>query len=202
MTSPLASQIVITHAGNSVELVASLRAAIQIERLHTGFSALLLKVQEMTLSTIKSVILAAGNDKVATLALLQSIENQPLSVVRDLTLGPVFALITCLMTPVSNDQGEAAKTDTKPVAWSEFLADLYELATGWLGWPPAIAWESTINEIVIAFKGMIAKLKATSGAEDDTDTTNTPDQRAQNEALGLDPDFDRAGLQALQAKYG
>ncbi len=29
-----------------------------------------------------------------------------------------------------------------------------------------------------------------------------PEQAARNEAVGFDPEFDRAGLQALKAKYG
>lgn len=32
----------------------------------------------------------------------------------------------------------------------EYLVHLFGVATGWLGWPPAVAWDCTVSEITTA----------------------------------------------------
>lgn len=38
---------------------------------------------------------------------------------------------------------------------SEFVADLFKVATGWLGWPPRVALTTPIPQIMLAQQGMI-----------------------------------------------
>lgn len=201
--NPLHAQAVtLSYAGNSLALVPSLRAATYLERLHDGYPALLQRVQAFDTGTIRAIVTSAASDQQEAKAFLAAIKDAPLALVRDMILAPAFVLITALMTPVAK-QGEAAKAPTgKPVAWSDLYADLYQIATGWLGWPPATAWNATLIEITSAFDGHIAMLKAVhGGAADDTKTTGmTDDQRQANIDAGLDPDFDRAALQALKDK--
>ncbi|MBZ9694547.1 hypothetical protein [Mesorhizobium sp. CO1-1-9] len=47
------------------------------------------------------------------------------------------------------------------------LEKLFEIGTGWLGWSPADTWAATPTEIMIAQRGLIARLKAVNGVKDD-----------------------------------
>jgi len=196
------AQIILSHGTLAVELVPSLRAATTLERLHDGFPALLDRVRAFDLSTIRQIIAASAK---APDAILNALTDAPLRTIRDVTLGPVLALLSGLMLTGDDTDQETARTkpDAQPVAWSDLFKQLYQIATGWLGWTPATAWSATISEITDAFDGMIARIKATAGTADDPDNadTMTADQREQNIALGLDPEFDRAALHALRAKH-
>ena len=205
MTMRLASDIVLRHGTLAVTLTPSLRAATLLERLHGGFPALLDQVQAFNLTTIIEIIKTAGQ---APDALLQALSDAPLRMIRAVTFGPIVQLMSALMM-TDNAAGIFTDNDTpakpapsgKPVAWADLFAQLYKIATGWLGWTPATAWAATITEITDAFDGLIERIKATSGThEDEAETGTTPEQREQNEALGLDPEFDRAGLHALRAR--
>lgn len=200
--NPLHAQMItVTYAGNSVDLVPSLRAATYLEQRQGGFAALLQRLQQFDTGTIKEIILAAATDRAAALKLLVAFQTAPLREIANAVTAPAFVLITALMTPAK--QGEAAKAPTgKPVAWSDLYADLYQIATGWLGWSPADAWSATLIEITSAFDGHIAKMKAMHGVADADDTNHGPsdEQRQANIDAGLDPDFDRAALQALKDK--
>ncbi|MBB5723208.1 hypothetical protein FHS72_002845 [Loktanella ponticola] len=197
-----AYDVSLAYGGNAVSLRPSLRAATNLERLHNGFSGLLQRVQAFDLSTIRAIILCAATDKQEAKAFLAGMENAPLATIREVTTAPAFVLITALMTPVSNTQGEAAKAPSgSPVAWHDLFADLYKIATGWLGWTPAQAWDATLTEITGAFDGLLAKLKAIHGAADDDSSgtsTMTAEQRQENADAGLDPDFDRSALTKLK----
>lgn len=205
MTKRLASDIVLRHGTLAVTLTPSLRAATLLERLHGGFPALLERVQAFNLTTILEIINVAAPTPAP---ILEALRNTPLRTIRDVTFGPIVKLLTALM--MSGDEtGSATDNDTpakpkptgKPVAWADLFAQLYKIATGWLGWTPATAWAATISEITDAFDGLIERIKATSGThEDEAETGTTPEQREQNEALGLDPEFDRAGLHALRGR--
>jgi hypothetical protein len=200
MTMRLASDIVLRHGTLAVTLTPSLRAATLLERLHGGFPALLDQVQAFNLTTIIEIIKTAGQ---APDALLMALRNTPLRTIRAVTFGPVVQLLSALMMSGDNADETPAKPKPtgKPVAWADLFAQLYKIATGWLGWTPATAWAATISEITDAFDGLIERIKATSGTHDDeAETGTTPEQREQNEALGLDPEFDRAGLHALRAR--
>jgi hypothetical protein len=200
-----AQDIQVVYGDSAVYLRPSLRAAVQLERTQGGFPALLNRLQQFDTSTVQAIIRATATDPQAVDPLLGAFKGAPLRSIRDAVTAPAFVLITALMTPVAatKQQGEAAKAPSgKPVAWSDLYADLYQIATGWLGWPPATAWNATLTEITSAFDGHIAMLKAVHGSgTDDTQTTGTNDaQRQANIDAGLDPDFDRTALQALKDK--
>ncbi|MEP9348549.1 hypothetical protein [Xanthobacter sp. KR7-225] len=46
---------------------------------------------------------------------------------------------------------------------AEFYAWLFKAATGWLGWPPAVALATPIPQIEAAFEGRMEMLKAIFG---------------------------------------
>lgn len=207
MTFRPAYDVALEYGGHTVFLRASLRAATYLEALHNGFPALLTKVTQGHTGTLRQIILNSATDRSAAQNLLGTMKGAKLIGVQRVLITSAFALLTALMTPDhAKGQAEAAKAPTgKPIEWADLYADLYKIATGWLGWTPDTAWNATLPEIMQAFDGHIEQLKAVHGSADD-DATETPsmsvDQRQANIDAGLDPDFDRAALHALRAKIG
>lgn len=202
-----AYDVLVTYGlGSKVWLRPSLRAGIQLEAMHNGFPNLLVKVQQGDTTTLREIVTYAATDRGAAHDLLDTMAGATLTSVQQALIGPAFALLTALMTPdTRKDQGEAAEAPTgKPMAWADLYADLYKIATGWLGWTPETAWTATLSEIMQAFNGHIEQLKAIHGGADD-DAVAAPamsaDQQQANIDAGLDPDFDREGLRALKARH-
>jgi hypothetical protein len=207
MNTRPAEIITLSYGSNTVELVPSLQAATVLERMHNGFVPLLLKVQQGHTGTLHQIVINSAIDRSAAQNLLHAMKGAKLISVQQALIGPAFGILTLLMTPETHkDQAEATKAGkSKPIKWADLYADLYKIATGWLGWPPATAWAATLPEILSAFDGHIEQLKAVHGTADEG-TTDTPamsaDQRQSNIDAGLDPEFDRAALHALKAKIG
>lgn len=206
MTFRPAYDLALEYGGHTVFLRASLRAATYLEALHKGFPALLTKVTQGHTGTLREIVLNSATDRAAARKLLNVMKGAKLIDVQQVLIAPAFALITALMTPdLATGQAEAAKAPTgKPVAWADLYADLYKIATGWLGWTPDTAWSATLPEIMHAFDGYTQQLKAIHGTTDEGET-ETPgmsaDQRQANIDAGLDPEFDREGLRALKARH-
>lgn len=186
--------IALAYGGNTVVLRPSLRAAIQLERLHGGFPMLLRKIEEFDTLTIWHVITAAAG-KEAAAPIFAHAAAKPLKSFKRAAQEPCIALVAAFF-PTTPETDAAKPTTAKPTPWVDLFKELYGFATGWLGWTPETAWHATPQEITDAFNAHIAKLKAIHG---DGEESTGPDQeqRRENEALGLDPDFDRAGLRAL-----
>lgn len=197
-SQPAYDAIALEYGGNAVFLHPSLRAAIRLERLHGGFPELLRKIEEFDTLTIWHVITASAG-KTATDDLFGYAATQSLSGFAQAAQTPCFELVAALL-PEAPEAAPTAPRNTDPMPWSEVFSELYKIATGWLGWTPETAWNATPQEITDAFDGHMTMLKAIHGSADDEQATNgpTPKQSKENEALGLDPEFDRAGLAALK----
>ena len=200
---PLArdDEFTLSHGGNTVRLRPSLRAALRLERLHDGFGPLITKLDQFDTATIRAMIIAAATDNSAAERFLASISTEPLQTYSRAVTGPLASLLTAFLPAPSPDTTGTSTTPEKAVPWSEAYAQLYQIGTGWLGWTPAETWAATPTEITQAFEGRVAHLIAMNGGASNTEATSTSaEQRQENIAAGLDPDFDRAGLQALKAK--
>lgn len=198
---PAYEQVMIAHGGNTLTLRPSLRAAVTLEARY-GFPAMRRALEEGNLTIISEIIRTASSTVQDAAAFLAGIPGKPLSPFIGATHIPLAELVSMLM-PAPDPKEKNVRTSGKPVAWSDFYAALYENATGWLGWTPDQAWNATPTEICRAYAGHVAKLKAIhNGGEDGkpTEKASDPYQAARNEAAGLDPEFDRAGLRALKAK--
>lgn len=197
MRSQLAyDAIALEYGGNAVFLRPSLRAAIHLERLHGGFPELLRKIEEFDTLTIWHVIKESAG-MAATEPLFAHVAAHPLKDFQKAAQGPCIELVAAFFPEAPETDAERPSTAI-PTPWGELFKELYGFATGWLDWTPETAWNTTPQEITDAFAAHIAKLKAIYGEADDEATGPTAEQRKQNEALGLDPDFDRAGLLALK----
>ncbi len=173
---------------------------MRLESLHNGFPELLTKIQQFDTQTIRAIITFSATDKAAAQALLSGMAGQPLRMIQAACTAPCLAMVNAILTPATDDDTHTS-AGAKPLAWADFYTDLFKIATGWLGWTPDTAWQATPQEIVQAFEGHTDRLKAIHGSADETtnDTSHTKDQRAENIRLGLDPEFDRAGLRKLKA---
>ncbi|WP_457586094.1 hypothetical protein [Ensifer canadensis] len=200
---PAYEQVTIAHGGNTVTLRPSLRAAVTLEG-RFGFPAMFRALDDFNLTIISEIILAASVSRQDAAAFLGGNLGRPLSSFIGAARMPLAELVSMLMpAPVQRLHTASPIPSGKSVAWSDFYADLYEKATGWLGWTPETTWNATPTEIDRAYSGHIEKLKAIHGSsEEDKPTEKAPDpeQAARNVAAGLDPEFDRAGLRALKAK--
>lgn len=187
--------IPLAYGGNTVWLRPSLLAGMRLEALHSGFPALLIKIQETDTATLRSIITYSATDKQAAQTLIAAMADKPLQSIQQATLGPALALVAALIMPSDS----ADNTNSKPIEWSELYADLFKMATGWLHWTPETAYNATLPEILHAFEGHTDQLKAIHGGADDVDdTSNSQVQRQANIDAGLDPEFDRDGLASLR----
>jgi len=90
------------------------------------------------------------------------------------------------------DTGNPSKSggqSGKPLTFAEFHKQLFQIATGWLGWSPGQAWEATASEILLAYEGHIEKLRAIHGGSAEEEWTPESAEEAR---------LDRAGLQRLK----
>lgn len=198
---PAYEEVRIAHGGNTVTLRPTLRAAVTLEARY-GFPTMFRALEEGSFTIISDIIQTATDSRDDAAARLSVHPGEPLSSFIGLARIPLAELVSMLM-PTRDPDAVSVRPSGKSVAWGDYYADLYEKATGWLGWTPEQAWNATPTEIDRAYTGHIAKLKAIHGSsEDDKPTEKAPDpeQAARNAADGLDPDFDRAGLRALKAK--
>ena len=203
--NPLArsSEVTVRYGSQTVTLRPSLRAAMTLERLHDGWPRFVVRLGQFSLETVQALIRASAVSGFAAEALLHSFESRPLAEIKAAVAEPLAELMALFLSPLDGDDtGEKTSPAlTQPKPWSETYAELFRLGTGWLGWSPAETWAATPAEIAQAFEGKVAMLKAIHGAGDEEPTTGPSEaQRAANVAAGLDPDFDRAGLQALKRK--
>jgi len=163
----LASDIIaIKHGNVAVRLRPSLRAALTLHSRH-GLPAVLAGIMDRNFGIMVDVIVQATDEATAY------------RIGSDLTRDGLFKL-DHLVEPLTdyvfallgNDREPATKRTTARVQpttdWiAPYIEDLFEKATGWLGWSAHDAWAATPREIQTATRGLIAKLKAIHGTADD-----------------------------------
>ena len=141
-----------------LHLRPTLRAAARLERRHGGFNAVFEAIGEANVTVIADVIQECSGTSTDVLAVLigpgMSQRVLPLLV-------PLQAFVLDLM---GFDPDAEEKTKGGPrITFAEVHARLYGIATGWLGWSPANAWDATPREIRAAQEGRLDLLKAVFG---------------------------------------
>lgn len=201
---PLARKdsVVLLHGSHAVQLRPTLRAAIQLERLHDGWTGLLAKLAQLDTATIREVIRTAASDRIAAEGLLRSLADQPLTEIRTAVLTPLSELLELFLMPLTDGDKDrkdhVTETAAKPLEWVQAYAELFKTGTALLGWSPADTWASTPAEIAAALEAKVALLGGNRETADDTATTYTTEQLAEVDRLGYDPSFDREGLRRLK----
>jgi hypothetical protein len=197
---PLASDnIVILHGGNAVQLRPSLRAAYRLHAKH-GVDKLFAGIAEGRLGVILDILAEGGVSNPPCVADFRTGLRDMLAAWTEPLIG---FLGVCFGADDQNRTSDAKRG--KPLDMEAGIESLFEIGTGWLGWTAADTWAATPAEILAAQRGHIAKLKAIYGSADQDDKKTSPnvysaERLAEIEALGHDPEFDRAGFAALKAK--
>lgn len=180
------SEIVIGH--ESIRLRPTLGAAFRLERKYNGFHHLFNLVGSGSVSALSDVIKeGCGEASALTDYLDNSSDNDPLVISLDLIIPQVVEFILALSGHDAADvMGERGIKEQ--VTFLEYHTRLFRLATGWLGWTPAVAWEATPAEIIEAQKGRVEMLQAVFGGKQEDGgeetTTDISSIRGKLNALG------------------
>lgn len=189
---PAYDEIVLEHGSDAVILRPSLRAASTLERSHDGFERLFQRIAEFHVGTVREIIMTAATDRKDAAAFLRSFESKSLLTYMRIAQIPVQRL--CMGFFPAPEDGAKPARGMPALPLRHVYRTLFRAATGKLGWSPEQAWNATPTDINEAFIGTFG--------EPEKQAQPDPEQAARNEAAGLDPEYDRAGLQALKAKYG
>ncbi|WCR09587.1 hypothetical protein JHW45_10710 [Paracoccus stylophorae] len=206
-----AYEIDLEHGGRTVTLRASLRAATTLENMPGGIAGAYEGLLTQSLTTIRTVILAAAADRQEARTLLAAIAGKPLSRFVPDAQAACLAILAALIQAGEDSADEAPSQggdEGAAMPMREYFAQLFQYATGWLGWTPTETWAASPAEIETAFRAHIDRLvKLTPGATGTAETTTktdrdtyTPERLRQIEEQGHDPAFDREGLRRLKAQ--
>ncbi|WP_333822421.1 hypothetical protein [Pinisolibacter sp.] len=164
----LAEEIIVHLAGEAIMLRPSLRHALRLERRPGSFKAVLDGIEEGSLTVAAEIIRPHAHD-----VTLDAIFAAGLAKLREpLTL----YVLGCAGIDPETAPARRAKASGKPlpsVPFSEHLASLYRIGTGWLGWTPDVTLDATPAEITEAYRGRVEMLRSIFGSsEDDTPTAD------------------------------
>ncbi len=169
---PAYEQVTIAHGGNTVTLRPSLRAAITLEARY-GFPTLIQALDDLNLTIISEIILAACSRREDAASFLLPIVGRPLFPFLIAVRQPLTELVS-MLTPAPDLKAKASFG--KSVTWAEAYAALYGYATGWLGWSPEAAWNATPTEIDRAYASHLDMLKAIHGSSENEQPAHDPRQ--------------------------
>ncbi|MHB2165733.1 hypothetical protein [Alsobacter sp. R-9] len=177
----LAAETVTISLGDEVlHLRPTLRAATRLHRAHGSFDVVLRGIAEGNTTILVSVLREAGNAPAAA-AWLSSLDRVPLASLVGTLQAPLLSVVLAMAGIEEGALSLADDEDDEPTEAPDFNAHflrLYRIATGWLGWPPAQAWDSTPIEIVEAYKGRIELLNSIFGTGDQKPDSNlTPEDK-------------------------
>ena len=199
-----ADSIYIELAGEAFELRPSLRTSMRLVRRH-GLTGLLAAAQGFNVTVIADMLKEAG---VKPSVLMAEIASSGLGSVRN-RLTSAMAEFVLAIAGIDPNDSTHAKPSGKPADPEQIFAQLFSIATGWLGWSPEEAWNATPAEIIAAKGGrtemIVEVLKAAFGTSDTDKTgkpvdTYSPEQLREIEEQGRDPAFDRNAYAAFKAK--
>ncbi|WIJ24234.1 hypothetical protein [Devosia sp. RR2S18] len=198
-----ADGIFVELAGEAHELRPSLRASMRLVRRH-GLSGLLAAVQDFNTIVITDMLREAA---ITPGLLLAEIAASGLGNVRSRLTGPLaqFALAIAGIDP--DEPTPSKPASGKPADPEQVFAQLFGIATGWLGWAPEEAWNATPAEIIAAKSGrtdlITDILKAVFGTTEKTGhapEVYTTERLKQIEEQGFDPAFNREALHSLKSR--
>ena len=162
----LGQTISLKLGGRSFVLRPTLRAAVVLERAH-GLDVLASEIADLNITAISDTIAATAFDPIDAdqVVILMTSGGR---VARAMALVPDLLELLAGLAGIDPDaEPDEEKPDAEPTPIAESQRQLYQIATGKLGWPPAVAWDSTPLEILEAWKGRIELLADIFGDADD-----------------------------------
>ncbi|MER9586541.1 hypothetical protein [Mesorhizobium sp. M0276] len=146
----------------------SLRAAVLLQNKH-GLGQVVRGINEGDFNVVLDIITAATDNPAAYRILVSKIDERGYSYLFELA-----DELTRLVATSFGIDDEAEPEKPREKAGKEFsieagLEQFFEIGTGWLGWSPADTWAATPAEIIVAQRGLVAKLKAIHGSAEGND---------------------------------
>lgn len=184
-----AEEIGVTIGGERIVLRPTLRAALRLERRHEGLDALVTKLQDGNLAAIADVLRehsSAWSDVPAFIERL-AVPHGVLDGVDHLIpalVAHVYALAGVDLDAEPDDKPTASGVSSRRI-FADHLEDLFKVATGWLGWSPETAWNTTPAEIMAAQAGLIDWQNALCGVAPKKPDYRTLDEKFADVFLGL-----------------
>jgi len=176
-------EITITLDHETIHLRPSLRAAFRLERRHDGFDKIIKGIADGNFSIMADVIRESSDPRSALASFLDCIDTLPMQMAIERISEPLIAHVMALAG--ADDAIDSAPTpDAERVPFAEYHTKLFRLATGWLGWSPADAWEATPAEITEAYRGRMELLGAMFGSGK-KDPITKPDKAARQRLNAL-----------------
>lgn len=159
----LADDIIIRLGGEAITLRPSLRFAMRLDRRPGSFGALSREIMEGSLSAAVEIM----RDHTDMPDLPTRIMETGLPRLTTPLLNYVMGVAGIDMDDApANDHGKPTKQRPN-IPFSEYLANLYRLGTGWLGWTPQETLDATPAEILEAYKGRLELLRAIFGSKEE-----------------------------------
>lgn len=166
----LADDINVRLAGELITLRPSLRYAMRLEARPGSFAALTREIMDGSLSTAVEII----RDHCDLPDLPQRILETGLQSLTTPLLNYVLAIAGIDMEDApANEHGNHAKQRAS-VSFKEYLANLYRIGAGQLGWTPKDTLDATPLEILEAYKGRIELLRSIFGGKEETPKSDMP----------------------------
>ncbi|MEW9838086.1 hypothetical protein [Mesorhizobium marinum] len=154
-----------------MRLRPSLRAAVRLHATH-GLPDLAEKIGTGHLGAAADIIFE-GTDADTAKHLVDALRYEGVRVLdgwREPLTNFLFALLSIDPSSTKGRKPDAASSQhDENAAIEKHLETLFEIGTGWLGWSPADTWAATPSEILVAHRGLVAKLKAVNGVENKSD---------------------------------
>ena len=194
-----AFETTLRHGNHAVTLRASLRAAVTLDNLPGGIPGAGDSLMRQSYTGIRQVLLATATDQAAALSLLASLSGKPLAPF----LGPAQAACLDLLQHLlpEPDAAPEAPAPVMVITTAEHLTNLFTFGTVIVGWPPAEVWTASPRELTLIATAYYDRQERIADAMSGKRPGQSAEQRQANIDAGLDPEFDRHGLQALKARH-
>ncbi|MER9763716.1 hypothetical protein [Mesorhizobium sp. M0138] len=160
--------IAIQHGNLALRLRPSLRAATILQHKH-GLGMVVQGIKRGNFSLFADIVMAATDDPAAYRDLLQIVADKGACSLSSLSDDLSRFVAICFGIDAEEEHpAEAREKAGKQFSIEAGLEQFFEIGTGWLGWSPADTWAATPAEIIVAQRGLVAKLKAIHGSAEET----------------------------------
>lgn len=164
--------ITIDLGGEVIELRPTLRAATRIARQFDGFAGGFDAIRSGNVTAMASIMREGAGGHSDMPDLFAEIGLVGLRMTLEEVSEPL-ALFVLALAGADDQEASTNNPQAEPSSFADYFRQLFQIATGWLGWSPADAWNATPAEIAAAYAGKIEMLKAIYGAADASGTSST-----------------------------
>ncbi|MER9203026.1 hypothetical protein NKH74_28205 [Mesorhizobium sp. M0933] len=159
--------IAIRHGNVALRLRPSLRAASILQHKH-GLGGIVHGLNRGNFDIVADIVMAATDDPAAYRILLEIVADKGVRCLPEFSDDLSRFVAVCFGVDIDSEHpAETRKKAGKEFSIEAALEQFFEIGTGWLGWSPANTWAATPAEIIVAQRGLVAKLKAIHGAPEE-----------------------------------